>query len=200
MLLPCSLQLDLTGQKVIFGITPQLLLFLTCSQTSAAPCPAWHWENCPNLPAFCPSSWGILPLAPAAFGGGLRQPKGISWTSLMQICPSCQPAHGPKTSKPHQGSPMQRSKMCLTHQGTTTWCPKLLCTNPVNPEGQLIPHLPHTPHRSHSHRGISLTAHNHQPMAQTVNTLKIPPLSCEAESKFQLEHLQRIYNRFLSAL
>lgn len=83
MLLPCSLQLDLMGQKVIFGITPQLLLFLTCSQTSATPCPTWHWENCPYLPAASPpppprtlSLLLLLPLevAPVSLRAFLDQP------------------------------------------------------------------------------------------------------------------------------
>lgn len=118
MLLPCSLQLDLTGQKVIFGITPQLLLLLACSQTWATPCP-----TCTRKTA----------------GGGPSQSKGISWANVMHSHPYCQPAQVPQDKQIPSGLPMQCSEMHLTHQGMAAWCPQLLCTNSANPEGQFIP-------------------------------------------------------------
>lgn len=149
MLLPCSLQLDLTGQKVIFGITPQLLLLLACSQTCATPCP-----TCTRKTA----------------GGGPSQSKGISWANLMHSHPYCQPAQVPQDKQIPSGLPHAMlwdashssgngSLVPSTpvHKLSEPWRPvhPTACTGAVN-------HLPHTSHRSHCHRGISCTAHSHQ--------------------------------------
>lgn len=85
MLLPCSLQLDLIGQKVTFGITPQLLLFLACSQTCATPFP-----TCTRKAA----------------GGGPSQSEGISWANLAQL-----PLPPASTGAPRQANPI-RARPC----------------------------------------------------------------------------------------
>lgn len=151
MLLPCFLQLDLMGQKVqLFGITQQLLLFLTCSQTSATPCPTCTRKTAPTFMLSAPpppprmlSLVLLLPLEVSPIS--LRAFLGPTW---CRATPTVSQHRCPKTSKSHQGSPMH-----LTHQGMVTRCPKLLCTNSANPDAQFIlqpaqgcePSASHTP-------------------------------------------------------
>lgn len=186
MLLPCSLQLDLTGQKVIFGITPQLLLLLACSQTCATPCP-----TCTRKTA----------------GGGPSQSKGISWANVMHSHPYCQPAQVPQDKKSRQGSPCNALR-CISlirewQPGALNSCAQTQRTLKASSSHSLhrgceppASHIPQIP----SPQGDFMHCPQPPTHPQTVNTLKIPPLSCDAECKFQLVHLQRICNRFLSAL